>query len=161
MPYLNEPLRVNTSHLNDDHSNIDTNVQFQTIGFIHDITIRQIRKFMRDRERVTVSDVGASFGSLAGSAPRSPWEALPTSTSFSSGVSSLSVSDGECLQLSPEVESGNVEYKLKLCHPTVSTTIIPSFTYPKNGFQSPGGTLYPASNPAQMAIARWEWSGAV
>lgn len=66
--------------------------------------------------------VGSATPSSLSSTPRSPWEALSSSPSLSSGLSAVSVSDGESLQLAPEVESGNVEYKLKLCHPTVSSS---------------------------------------
>jgi hypothetical protein len=55
-------------------------------------------------------------------APRSPWEAISTPASPSlpleflpTGSDPLSVD----VQLAPEVEVGNVEYKLKLPSPTV------------------------------------------
>ncbi|KAF9504270.1 hypothetical protein BS47DRAFT_1355401 [Hydnum rufescens UP504] len=46
--------------------------------------------------------------------PRSPWEALSPSLSPSSGIFDIE----SVAQLAPEIEEGNVEYKLKLCNPT-------------------------------------------
>jgi hypothetical protein len=56
-----------------------------------------------------------------GAVPRSPWETL--SSSLPSPALGLSPVDSDPLsvdvQLAPEVEVGNVEYKLKLLSPTV------------------------------------------
>lgn len=58
--------------------------------------------------------------SAVGSAPRSPWEAISGSPSPVLALSEIeSSSFDSSAQLAPEVETGNVEYKLKLCHPTV------------------------------------------
>ena len=64
---------------------------------------------------------GADEVPIAGSVPRSPWEALSTSPSPSSASPAPEEGPGSldsAVQLAPEVEIGNVEYKLKLLSPT-------------------------------------------
>lgn len=65
---------------------------------------------------------------VVGSTPRSPWEAISAFPSPSPGPG-LPPSDNEptfsgdsAVQLVPEVEIGNVEYKLKLLSPTVRSS---------------------------------------
>lgn len=68
---------------------------------------------------------GADDPVVVGSVPRSPWEALSTSSSPLPIPGFPPSSEDEpnpvdaTLQLAPEVEIGNVEYKLKLLSPTV------------------------------------------
>lgn len=67
---------------------------------------------------------------VVGSTPRSPWEAISASPSPSPGsglpssVSELTSGGDSAIQLAPEVEVGNVEYKLKLLSPTVRSSLL-------------------------------------
>lgn len=96
---------------------------------------------------------------VAGFAPRSPWEAISTPSSPPALGFSRTGSDPQSadVQLAPEVEVGNVEYKLKLLSPTVRCIPLArvNVSCEISGTQFVAGKIHALGHSTQVEITRW------